>query len=202
MSDRDAFKDRERGLEEEYFLRKERELVEKMRRRVELENQRQEIAKEIGVSNEEIIKGLQELGYTSETVKLIHLMPLVQVAWADGRVDDKEKNMIIELARSSQIVEGSEADLKLAAWLNERPSEEVMQAHLLAVQAVIEAIPEEFRASMRENLINYSVTLAAASRGLFGLEAKISKSERAVIEQIVEAVAPENREAVKKLLGR
>lgn len=202
MSDRDAFKDRERGLEEEYFLRKERELVEKMRRRVELEQQRSEIASEIGVSNDEILQALQELGYTPETVKLLHLMPLLQVAWADGRLDDKERRMLLDLARASQIEEGSEADLRLAAWLDAPPSEEVMQANLTAIHAVLQAVPEELRATMQNNLIQYSVALASASRGLFGLEARISTSEREVIQRIVNQIAPENNDIVKKILAK
>lgn len=202
MSDRDAFKDRERGLEEEYFLRKERELVEKMRRRVELEQQRGRIAAEIGVSNDEILQALQDLGYTPETVKLLHLMPLVQVAWASGRVETKERRLLLDLARASGIDEGSEADQKLAALLDSKPSDEVMEANLLAVNAVLQSVPEGERRQMQDDLIQYSIALASASRGLFGLEARISASEREVIERIVGEIAPENSETVRKLLAK
>lgn len=202
MSDRDAFKDRERGLEEEYFLRKEQELIEKMRRRVELEEQRREIAAELGVSNDDIIQALLELGYTPETVKLIHLVPLLQVAWADGRVDDKERQLIVDLARESQIEEGTEADRALQLWLEAPPSEEVQQANLKAVQAVLLAVPEDLRQKMQDDIIQYSITVASASRGLFGLEARVSRAEREVINNIVSEIAPENIEKVKKLLAK
>lgn len=202
MADRDVFKERERGLEEEYFLRKERELVEKMRKRQEADRQRGELARSVGTSNEEILQALQDLGYNAETVKLIHLMPLLQVAWADGRVDSKERAKLIEVARSSQIEEGSEADQMLARWLDKRPSDEVIEAHLLAINAIIQAVPEEERQKMKDNLINYSITLASASRGLLGLESRISRSEREAIERIVSEVAPEQSEEVKKRLSR
>jgi hypothetical protein len=40
------------------------------------------------------------LGYVPETVMPLHLVPLVQMAWADGGVSDLERALIVEAARA------------------------------------------------------------------------------------------------------
>jgi hypothetical protein len=43
------------------------------------------------------------LGYVPETVMLLHLVPLVQMAWADGGVSNPERALIVEAARAPGI---------------------------------------------------------------------------------------------------
>ena len=103
MADKDALGDRRRGLEEEYFHRKEKELIEKMRRHAEEESARRRLGEKAGVASEDILNDLQELGYTPETVMLLHLTPLIQTAWAEGSITPRERELIIKAARSRGI---------------------------------------------------------------------------------------------------
>ena len=82
MSNKDIFTERERGLEEEYFMRKERELIEKLHQKHSSESAQQQMAAATGIQDAEVIEALQELGYTPDTIMLLHLVPLIQVAWA------------------------------------------------------------------------------------------------------------------------
>ena len=41
-----------------------------------------------GLSDPELLRDLNELGFTPETVTLLPLVPIVQVAWAEGGVSD------------------------------------------------------------------------------------------------------------------
>ena len=86
MSDRNPFADSERGQEEEYFHKKEQELIEKMQRRSAIEAKRQELFQAVRVTDPKVLEDLQELGYTRETVGLLHLLPLVRIAWAEGKI--------------------------------------------------------------------------------------------------------------------
>ena len=86
MTDRDAFAERGRSLEEEYFHRKEREVIDKMRVRAAADEQRRRLGEKAGVADEEVLSDLQALGYTPETVMMLYLVPLIQTAWAEGGV--------------------------------------------------------------------------------------------------------------------
>src|SRR5262245_34324206 len=86
VADNELFGDRRRAHEEEYFRRQEQELIEKLKQRGRDEATRRQLAERSGLADEEVLRDLQTLGYTPETVMLLHLVPLVQMAWAEGSV--------------------------------------------------------------------------------------------------------------------
>lgn len=202
MSDRDAFKERERGLEESYFQKKERELIEKQREKVALENARAKLSEKTGITNQQILEALEELGYNHETVRLLHLMPVIYVAWADGRMKDKERKMILEVARLAGISEGTQADDRLARLLDSAPSEEVWEASFLAIQAVLRAGNKEQVEQMRKDVLSYSDAVASLSKGLFGLELLGTGAERSALERVVNELGVESSQAAKELEDR
>ena len=51
MSDHDAFAERGRALEEEYFRKKDRELIEKLRRATAVDQARGELSRETGLTD-------------------------------------------------------------------------------------------------------------------------------------------------------
>ena len=185
MTDRDAFAERGRSLEEEYFHRKERELIEKMRVRAAGEEQRRRLGQETGVGDDDVLRDLQELGYTPETVMLLHLVPLIQTAWAEGGVTQKERDLIVKAARSRGITAGSPADQQLDLWLAQRPSGELFEKTLRAIRTILQAQPEDARAASEKDLLSLASAIATASGGIVGFRA-VSDEERQILAHISE----------------
>lgn len=183
VSERDAFADRGRALEEEYFRKREQELVEKLRRRAAAEAARQQLSDQAGVADEEILRDLQDLGYTPETVSLLHLVPLVQIAWAEAGVSARERELIVEAARARGIEAGTPADGQLTEWLTTRPSEQMFEQNLRAIRAILESLPEAEREASRGDLLSTATAIAKASGGVLGFRA-VSPEERAVLSRI------------------
>ena len=199
MSDKDAFAERRRGLEEEYFHKKEKELLEKLRRRMQAEAERGQIAEALGVQDTEILGDLQALGYTRETVALLHLVPLIQVAWADGDVTLRERDLILELARSRGIAEDSTAYQQLVGWLTESPSKQFFQDTLRVIAGLFEALSPERQAAGKRDLVSYASNIASISGGILGL-GKISRQEQEVIERITAELEQAHQTAAKHLI--
>jgi hypothetical protein len=185
VADRDALADRRRGLEEEYFHRKEKELIEKMRRHAEQESTRRQLGEHAGVASEDILNDLQELGYTPETVMLLHLAPLIQTAWAEGGITPRERELIIKAARSRGIDAGTPADAQLATLLTERPSQEFFEKTLRAIGAILQAQPPEVREKTARDLVSLSAAIAAVSGGIVGFRT-VSDEERQILAHISE----------------
>lgn len=183
MSERDAFADRGRALEEEYFRKREQELIEKLRQRAAADATRRQLSEHAGVADEEILQDLQDLGYTPETVSLLHLVPLVQMAWAEGGVSGRERELIVEAARARGIEAGSPADALLTQWLTTRPSELMFERNLRAIRAILESRPESEREASRSDLLATATAIAEASGGMLGFRA-VSAEERAVLARI------------------
>jgi ATPase inhibitor IATP len=183
VTERDAFADRGRALEEEYFRKREQELIEKLRRRAAAEAQLHRLGEQAGVADEEILQDLRDLGYTPETVMLLHLVPLVQMAWAEGGVSDRERALIVEAARARGVEAGSPADRQLAEWLTSRPSEQLFERTLRAIHAFLQARPAEEREASRRELLSLSTAIASASGGVLGFGA-VSAEERALLARL------------------
>lgn len=176
--------ERGRSLEEEYFQRKNRELVEKMRQQAQQEQALKDMGAQIGTDDPEMLRELQKLGFTPDTVALLPLVPVVEVAWADGDVAAAERDAILDLARKRGIADGSAAYHQLSAWLADRPAPDVFSGATRLIRALLDA-PAGGAAMTADELVSYCESIASASGGLFGLR-RISPEERAALQSIAE----------------
>jgi hypothetical protein len=185
MADKDAFAERERLLEEDYFRRKEKELIEKMRSRAQADAERRRLGDHTGVADEEVLRDLQDLGYTPETVSLLHLVPLIQTAWAEGNVSAGERDLIVRAARARGVEANSTADQQLHRWLTNRPSQELFEKTLRAIRAILAARSPEERAESERDLLSLCTAIASASGGIVGFGA-VSNDERQILKHITQ----------------
>lgn len=183
MTDYDAIHERGRALEEEYFRKKNKELLEKMQREARSEDARREMGARLGVDDPEMLRELQKLGFTPDTVTLLPLVPVVQVAWADRHVTDAERGAIVKLARARGIAEGEAADHQLTAWLADAPAPEMFAGATRLIRALLDT--GEQTSISADQLVGYCESIAAASGGLFGLN-RISAEERAILTTLAE----------------
>jgi hypothetical protein len=193
--------ERKRSTEEEYFHRKERELVEKLRQRAALEAEKGAMGKSLGVADEKILEDLQALGFTRDTVALLHLVPLVAVAWAEGGIDKRERQLIYEVAKLRGIEGGGAASEQLDQWLNHRPSEEFFQRSLRIIRAVLKSLPQETQQESKQSLVAYCTRIAAASGGILGLGSKISAAESALLTKIATELEEGHEAAAKQIIS-
>ena len=178
MPDNDA-----RSREEEYFWKKDQELIEKMRRAAAAEQAKRDMGAKAGLTDPALLDELQALGFTAETVVLLPLMPLIQMAWAEGGVSDAERDLIVKLARARGITEGGAADRQLAAWLGSRPEEHVFTRATRLIRAMLDSPASAQSGLSADDLVKYCESIAAASGGILGIK-KVSAEERALLASI------------------
>ena len=65
-----------------------------------------------------------------EYAKLVPVVPLVKTAWAEGRVTKRERHLVFEAANRFGIENGTPAHLRLAEWLEFRPTDEFYDSAL------------------------------------------------------------------------
>jgi hypothetical protein len=199
MSEKDVFAQRKTGLEEEYFRKKELELLEQIRRRATLQAEREELAEATGIADEEILATLREMGYTRETVELLHLVPLVQVAWASGSVTPRERELVLRLSEWRGVRMDSPAWEQLNNWLDERPSDDFFLRTLRVIRRLLDSQTMKEQVTGRTGLISFCIRIANASGGFLGIGSKVSEGEQAAIDQIVEELNRRNPEAAQQV---
>lgn len=172
-----------RKREEDYFRRKDRELLEKMRAAGAAEQTRRDLGTATGIQDPALLQELDELGFTPDTIALLPLIPVLQVAWAEGGVSAAERKMITELARQRGVAAGGPADVRLTELLDTRPSDETFRQASRLIAAMLDQPVATGPQLSAEELIRYCEQIAAASGGLFGI-GKVSAEERTALEQI------------------
>jgi hypothetical protein len=172
-----------RKREEEYFRRQDKELIEKMRRASTAAQERLALETQTGIHDPEMLQQLQDLSFTPGTVALLPLVPVLQVAWAEGGISTAERTAIIALARSRGITAGSEADHQLTAWLEQHPSADTFRKATRLIAAMVDHPGEGFQDITADDLVKYCEQIAHASGGIFGI-GSVSAEERAALQQI------------------
>jgi hypothetical protein len=187
MAEKDSINPDARAREEDYFRKKDRELIEKMRQAAAADRTRRDLAAKTGLQDPALIAELEALGFTPDTIGLLPLVPILQVAWAEGGVSDAERKLLVDLARARGIDAGSAADGQLAAWMERRPAADVFAKATRLIRAMLDNTGGERGDLRAEDVIKYAESIAAASGGLFGL-GRISAEERAALAQIEAAL--------------
>jgi hypothetical protein len=185
-----------RGSEETFMRRKEQELIAELRRKVEAERQRRGLEQELNIHDERVLKALEDLGFTREVLVLLHVMPLLQVAWSDGAISKAERAKLLELAATRGIVPGTPAYERLLPLLERRPADEGFAACMRVIRAMFTSLPEAERRNVESNLPALAEAVARASGGVLGIAA-IGAEERAVLQRISREIAEAHADAAK-----
>ena len=114
---------------------------------------------------------------------MLYLVPLIQTAWGEGGVSDKERALIVKAARSRGITEGTPCDQQLNMWLSIQPADEVFEKSLRAIRTILQAQPADVREASEKDLLSLATAIAAASGGLVGFRA-VSAEERQILAHI------------------
>jgi len=185
--DKEIFKGRGRSLEEEYVRRQEAKLLEKLRERGKLEEIAAALAAMLQVDNPELLHRIIALGVTLETGAAFVMAPLVQVAWAEGAVTDRERETVLRLGGERGIEKESPAHAQLLEWLRVRPSDELFDTAVEAIKAGLSVLTPEERADRVKRIVEACRQVAGASGGLsrlLGLGTGVSGEEESILDTI------------------
>lgn len=198
MLEKDGFTQPKMAMEEEHFRKREQELVEQLR--TAKDAARKELAETVGVADEEILGTLQKMGYTRATIQLLHLVPLVQIAWASGSVTPREREMVLRLCEWRGVERDSPAWNQLNNWLDERLPDEFYLTTLRIIRHLFEFQTVNERVVNRTDLISFCIRIAMASGGFLGIRSKISDGEQVALDQIILELTRKNPEAVRQVM--
>lgn len=198
MADRSGLQGRGWHLEEEYFRRREAELVEKLRAQAAREAERRAMGEYHGVADEAVLRGFEELGYNRDTVQVLHLVPILQVAWSDGEVSGPERAEILRIAAARGVIEGSPAHAQLLHWMDERPAPEFFERTMRVISDILEALPEDRQVDLQNDLLGASFAVASASGGFLGLGSRVSSEEEKLLEGFRADFEKAHRAALEK----
>jgi len=179
------------SLEDAFFLKRDTELIARMQEIKKREQTRKTLSEVSGITNEKILDKLLDLDVKPETVASLAIVPLVEVAWADGHVDEKEMTAILEGAQAVVIAPGSPAYHLLERWLAHKPGPALFEAWTHYVRGLCEGMTAKERQALKDDLLLRARDVAMASGGFLGLTSRISEKEKKAITRLEAAFEPE-----------
>lgn len=175
--------DRERALEAAFFRKIDAKLLDDIRVRMSQEQQRESLAADTGIHDQEVLQELLDLKFTPQNLLALWMVPLTQVAWADGRVEPAERQAVLEALRKHGYSSDSPAWHLLDAWLDHEPCAEVLKAWQDYARATAQTAGDRRLILLRNELLNRAREVAEAAGGVFGF-GSVSKNEEFVLQQI------------------
>jgi uncharacterized tellurite resistance protein B-like protein len=176
----DFLADRRKALEEAFFAKQDAKLVARLRVERERSLAIAALRGASSIEDPELLAKLVDLGIDARSWTALALVPLVEVAWADGRIEPKERNAIVAMAREHGVVAGSPGDELLETFLAQRPEPSVFASWGSYVTELAAHLDADERAAMRARLVERARKVARAAGGLLGI-APISEAEKRVI---------------------
>ena len=147
---------------------------------------------EIDTAKYDLPERIAELGFKGEAQGVFDLLPLVHVAWADGKIQGDERLTILRLLQVRNVP--VEAYQVMEALLEKRPSDEYMEESLETLKELLADKPEQAK-----TVVGLCILVAEAAGGILGMFNPISKEERATLEKIAEVLGDA---AVGELVSR
>lgn len=176
------------NLEEVFYKSMDQKLIEKLRAEMDIAKSAEEISTMTGINNPELASELAKLHITTETLSAFRLVPLIAVAWADDRVEENERYVIMKAAKESGIPADGAAMHLLEAWTTNRPGEELLSAWCDYARALSASLASAHREELKKEVMNHVEAVAKACGGVlrFG---SISASEKAIMDRIESALS-------------
>jgi hypothetical protein len=183
-----ALEERGRALEDEFFHKENQAKIAAIKAKQASQDSKEELRKASGMTDEAVLDHLVSLGLRANTIAALSLVPLVAVAWADGAIQDDEKQAIMQGAHGKGLDEGSPGYQLLSGWLARRPDGALLDAWVEYIKALSSQLNDEQSRLLKNQIVGFAKMVATASGGILGF-GKVSSTEEAILHRIEAAFA-------------
>jgi len=173
-------------LEDAFFLKQDKKLIEELKAMEAMKESRESLAAVSGIKNQAVLDKLVKLNVRPETLASLAIIPLVEVAWADGAVNEKERDATLKAATTAGFAKGTIDYELLENWLTHKPEGKLLGAWQAYIKGLCEVLSKEEREDLKNELIGHARAVASASGGILGMAA-ISRAEMQMIEKLESA---------------
>lgn len=149
----------------------------------------------------EILDGLHSLGIGARNHRLVLLLPMVQVAWADDQIQPEERERILAVAQEAGLLD-DEGFRLVHGWLTIRPSDDELALGrdiLVSLAHRTMGLGADVGERDLQTVHDLCLEVARAAGGLFGVAFTVSREERIALA-VIESALEEASRAFMELL--
>jgi len=182
----ESLEERGRALENQFYDKENKEKLAAMKDKMDAQKSREDLRKASGMTDDAVLDKLVELGLRANTIAALSLVPLIEVAWADGEIQDNERTAILQGAHGKGLEQGTDGYELLQTWLKNKPESALYEAWESYIKALAGQLNDEQNRLLRNQIVGFAKMVAAAAGGFLGI-GKVSASEEKVLAKIERA---------------
>jgi len=186
VSDHSALEERGRALENQFYEKQDKEKLAAMKEKLEDQASKEDLRKASGMTDDAVLDKLVHLGLKANTIAALSLVPLIEVAWADGEIQDNERTAILQGAHGKGLEQGTDGYELLQTWLKAKPSSDLLDAWEAYIKALASQLNDEQNRLLKNQIVGFAKMVAAAAGGFLGI-GRVSASEEKVLARIESA---------------
>ena len=184
----DSKQNRGKVLEDLFFANRDQELMAKLRGELVTEKKLEALSAASGITDQHTLDMLISNEVTPETLTAVSLIPLVAVAWADGKMEDAERTAILKAANGADVKEGTASYELLESWLQSDQPDGLLEAWKTYVSSLKSALEAAPLGQLKNSVLQRATGVAKSAGGFMGLST-ISDVEQKVLDELEQAFA-------------
>ena len=178
-----TLEERGRALENQFYEKENAEKLSAIKTKLDSQGTKDALRKASGMTDDAVLEKLVTLGLRSNTIAALSLVPLLQVAWADGTIQDNERVAILQGAHGKGLEEGTDGYELLQTWLKQRPDDDLFVAWEAYIKSLAAQLNDEQNRLLKNQILGFAKMVASSAGGILGF-GKVSASEEKVLHRI------------------
>lgn len=174
---------RAKALEEVFFAGVDQKLLDQMQARLAADRSKTMLAAASGITDDTLLEQLIAQGVKAETLAALSFVPLVAVAWADGKVEDREREAVLEAAEQQGIDKDGPGFALLRSWLAATPLPEMLDVWKSYIKELTRELGSDATATLKVAVMERAEKVATAAGGILGL-GTISSAEQKMLNEL------------------
>jgi hypothetical protein len=159
-----------------------------MRERERKESRKKALMEVSGIADERVLDQLVAHDIHTETLAAFSLVPLIEVAWADGEIQKEEQSILLQAIREAGIPEDGVAYRLMKEWLTRRPEPKLMILWRDYARALMEVLSPEAGEKVKAMILGHARAVGDAAGGFLGF-GRTSPREEKVLQDLENAFA-------------
>jgi len=184
--DSEFLEKRNRSLEDIFFYEQDRRIIEQRKKLQQMKETKENLAKISGIHDDAVLEKLVALNIRPETMATLIGVPLIEMAWADGKMDAKERKKLFEYAEKAGVRKKGMDPKIMSSLLKCKPDPSLLKAWKQYMRTLCKQLSEPERKSLREEVMADARSIAEAAGGILGY-GTVSAEEQAMLNELESA---------------
>ena len=175
-----------RLLEDAFFRKRDQERIAALRKRDTEAQRRQALSEASGITDTALLDQLIAHNLRAEDVAGLALVPIIEMAWADGEVQPDERQAVLAAVERYGVDRAGAAFSLVEEWLDHRPGPKLFELWQNYVRALLPSLSVDARQNLKDTLLQHAQEVAESAGGFLGI-GRISANERKMLADLGKA---------------